>query len=94
MQRDRLCFDEDLNIVTYCIDDTDFQIPFDTSNEKRQIISVMKTLKILNYQKTLSMMNSTRPATDNKNNIRFITKTIISELQKDSDKVTAKMPNN
>ncbi len=85
MQRNRICFDEDFNIVTYCMDTNDFQITFVSLAEKDHIISVMKTLKILNYTKTLSMMNSTRPITDNKNNIEFITKTIISKLQNKDD---------
>ena len=80
--RNRLCFNEDLNIVTYCIDDTDFQIPFDSLEEKDRIISVMKTLQILNHSKTetFKIFNG-----NNKNNIKFITKTVISELQKDSE---------
>lgn len=81
MQRNRICFDEDFNIVTYCMDANDFQITFDTLAEKDHITSVMKTLKILNYTKTLSMMNSTILSADNKNNIKFITATVISELQ-------------
>lgn len=77
MVRDRLCFDDNLNVVTYCIDDSDFQIIFDSLEEKDRILSVMKTLKILNHSKTVpfKIFNG-----NNKSNIEFITKTVIEKL--------------